>query len=96
LAGYYRHFIHNYGAITASLTKLLLKDGFKWSVEVADAFRALQHALTTVLVLQLLAFDKEFIVEFDASCSRFNTVVHQGDGVVAFFDRPIARRMPNW
>jgi hypothetical protein len=41
LAGYYRHFIHNYGAIAASLTKLLLKDGFKWSVEVADAFRAL-------------------------------------------------------
>jgi hypothetical protein len=52
LAGYYRRFIKNYGAIATPLTVLLKKDAFKWSAEVEEVFRALQRALTTALRLR--------------------------------------------
>jgi transposase InsO family protein len=92
LAGYYRRFIRNFGVIAAPLTALLKKEGFRWSEDAARAFRALQTALTTAPVLQLPAFDREFIVECDASGSGFGAVLHQGAGPVAFFSRPIAPR----
>jgi hypothetical protein len=47
LAGYYRRFIRNFGAIAA----LLKKEAFRWSDDAAQAFRTLQHSLTTAPVL---------------------------------------------
>jgi hypothetical protein len=85
LTGYYRRFIRDYGAIATPLTKLLRKDGFRWSPETDAAFRALQQALTTTPILCLPDFDREFIVECDASGSGFGAVLHQGDGAVAFY-----------
>lgn len=48
------------------------------SVKEDDTFRALQRALTSALVLQLSTFDKEFIVECNASSTGFGAVLHQG------------------
>jgi hypothetical protein len=42
LAGYYRCFIRDYGAIEAPLSNLLWKDGFRWNEEAAAAFTALK------------------------------------------------------
>jgi hypothetical protein len=67
LAGYYRHFTKNYGAIAAPLTTLLKKDVFKWSAEAEEAFWALQCTLTTAPILQLPNFYRDFVVECDAS-----------------------------
>jgi hypothetical protein len=36
-AGYYRRFIKDYSAIATTLTGLLRKDGFHWSVEIEAA-----------------------------------------------------------
>jgi hypothetical protein len=80
LAGHYRCFIHDYSSIAAPLTKHLCKDTFKWSIEVESTFHAIQQALTSALVLQLSAFDKDFIVECDASGHGFGAVLHQGAG----------------
>jgi hypothetical protein len=41
LVGYYCRFIHDYGAIDAPLTKLLLKEGLWWSPEAEEAFYVL-------------------------------------------------------
>jgi hypothetical protein len=41
LAGYYRKFVHNYGAIAAPLTTLL-KEGFTWNDDAAAAFSVLK------------------------------------------------------
>jgi hypothetical protein len=42
--------------------------------------------------LQLPNFDNEFIVECDASGTRFGTVLHQGTEAVVFYNKPIAPR----
>jgi hypothetical protein len=92
LADYYRRFIHDYGAIMAPLTNLLRKEAFRWSDNVEMAFRALQRALMAAPVLQLSDFDREFIVECDASSSGFGAVLHQGTGPVVFYNKQIAPR----
>ena len=75
LAGYYRCFIKDCGAIAAPLT-LLLKDGFRWTEEATTAFAALKAALSSTPVLQLPDFAKDFIVDCDASRSGFGAVLH--------------------
>ncbi|WVZ49383.1 hypothetical protein U9M48_000750 [Paspalum notatum var. saurae] len=92
LAGYYRRFIKDYGATAAPLTKLLRTEGFRWTPETETAFMNLRKALTQAPVLQLPDFQRPFIVECDASGSGFGAVLHQGEGAVAFFSRPIAPR----
>jgi hypothetical protein len=42
--------------------------------------------------LQLPDFDRDFIVECDASGFGFGVVLHQGAGLVAFYSKPIAPR----
>jgi hypothetical protein len=92
LVGYYCRFIKNYGAITTPLTALLKKDAFKWSTEAEEAFWALQRVLTTTSILQLPDFNRDFIVECDASGTGLGAVLHQGGGLVAFFSHQLAPR----
>jgi hypothetical protein len=63
LAGYYMRFIKDYGMLTEPLTQLLHKIGFRWLEEAKTAFRALQRVLMTASILQLLDFNRDFIVE---------------------------------
>lgn len=91
LAGYYHQFIKDFGVIAAPLTALLRKEGFRWN-DTTSAFRALQQALTSTPVFQLPAFDREFIIECDASRSNFDAVLHQGVGPIAFFSKQITPR----
>jgi hypothetical protein len=76
LSGYYRKFIRDYGNIVGPLTQLLKKEAFVWSPEATTAFTTLNQVLTTAPVLQLSNFDKPFIVNCDASGTRFNAVLH--------------------
>jgi hypothetical protein len=92
LAGYYRKFIRDFGLIAAPLTRLLRRDAFVWDAEAAEAFQALQRALTTGPVLQMPDFDQLFMVDCDASGVGFGAVLHQGAGALAFFSRPFAAR----
>jgi hypothetical protein len=92
LAGYYCQFIRDFGAIAALLTALLKKEGFRWNEDATRVFKELQRALTTAPVLQLPDFDRDFIVECDASGSGFGAVLHQGAGLVAFYSKLIAPR----
>jgi len=92
LAGYYRRFIKDFGAIAAPLTRLLRKDAFLWSEAAASAFTALKQALAAALVLQLPDFELPFTVDCDASGSGFGAVLHQGTGAIAFFSRLFSPR----
>jgi hypothetical protein len=92
LAGYYRRFIQDFGAIAAPITQLLKKNAFRWSQTTNSSFLALKKALTAAPVLQLPDFEQCFTVECDASGSNFGVVLHQVKGLVAFFSRQFAPR----
>jgi hypothetical protein len=91
LARYYRKFIKGFGRIADPLTHLL-KNSFQWTEDASSAFLSLKNALSSALVLHLPDFQQSFIVECDASGSRFGAVLHQGSGPIAFFSKPFARR----
>lgn len=91
LAGYYRKFVHNYGATTAPLTALL-KEGFAWSDDATSAFSALKGVVTSPPMLTLLDFTKSFVVECDASTHGFGVVLIQEAHPIAFLSRPMAPR----
>ena len=90
LAGYYRRFIRNYGAIATPLTQLLRKNIFQWTDAASTAFGELKAALSAAPVLHLPDFTRDFVVDCDASGSGFGAVLHQDDGPIAFFSRPFA------
>ena len=92
LAGYYRKFICDFGTIGAPLMCLLQKDAFTWSAEADQAFQALKGALSTGPMLQMPDFDKQFVVDCDASGVGFGAVLHQDAGPLAFFSCPFAAR----
>ena len=92
LAGYYRKFVHGYGALAAPLSALLKEEGFSWDDAAASAFAALKAAITTAPVLAMPDFTKLFTVECDASTVRFGAVLTQEGHPVAFFSRPVAPR----
>ena len=90
LAGYYRKFIRDFGAIAAPLTRLLRKEAFAWTAEAAEAFAALKRALSTDSVLHMPDFERQFVVDYDASGTGFGVILHQGSGPLAFFSRSFA------
>ena len=58
--------------------------------EADAAFQAMKHALSTAPVLEMPVFDKLFVIDCDASGSRFGAVLHQDSGLLAFFSHPFA------
>jgi hypothetical protein len=72
------------------LTQLLKKEAFAWSTEAEQAFITLEQALVEGLALQLSNFDDAFIVNCDASDTGFGAVLHQDNGPIAIYSRPIA------
>jgi hypothetical protein len=81
-----------FSAIVSLLTLVLTKYEFKWDTTAVAVFWDLQHALMPALILRLLDFQFDFIIECDASGTGLDTVLHQGSGPVALFNHPLAPR----
>jgi hypothetical protein len=90
LTGYYRKFIQNYSLVARPLTQLLKKEAFAWNTDAEQAFITLKQALVEGSALQLPNFDDAFIVNCDASGTGFGAVLHQDNGPISFYSRPIA------
>lgn len=68
LCGWYRRFIENFSSIVFPITEVLsTKKKFIWTTEASDAFKKIQHLLTTAPVLMNPDFTKKFYVHCDAS-----------------------------
>ncbi|GJS05538.1 retrotransposon-related protein [Tanacetum coccineum] len=92
LTGYYRRFIKNYALISQSLTKLLKKNGFHWSEAAEIAFTQLKKAMMSFSVLELPNFEKEFVVETNASGTGIGVVLHQDSHPIAYLSKALAPR----
>ena len=91
LSGYYCRFIKNYASISAPLTKLTTKTcttQFNWTADCENAFTLLKTCLCKSPVLVHPKFDKEFLLQTDASDTGLGAILSQLDdnGV----ERPIA------
>ena len=91
LTGYYRKFIANFAKLTmplSDLTKKSLPDKVIWSTECEVAFNSLKKALCESPVLQSPDFNKQFVLQTDASDRGVGAVLSQKDENGC--DRPIA------
>ncbi|XP_021859476.2 uncharacterized protein [Spinacia oleracea] len=93
LAGYYRKFVKGYAMISKPLADQLKKNSFQWCDQAQVAFEALKTALVTAPVLAVPNFDKQFIVETDASQKGIGAVLMQDGHPLAYISRSLG---PKW
>jgi hypothetical protein len=90
-ANFYRSFVKGYSQIVAPMTQLTWKDTcLVWSDECSQSFETLRKVFTTAPVLQHFDYERQIIVETDASDYVSTGVLSQYDdeGIlhpVAFF-----------
>jgi len=78
---YYRHLIPNYGFLTIGLYRMAEAKNklCVWTQESVKAFEALKNALITAPILAFPNFEKDFIVQTDASGYALGGVLLQYD-----------------
>ena len=80
MAGYYQRFCQNFSVITAPLTNLLKKgQEYVWSTSCQNAFTRVKSVLTSVPVMLVPNFQKQFMLMVDASGVGAGTVLMQFD-----------------
>jgi hypothetical protein len=89
LTGYYRRFVKNYGIIARTLTQMLRKKQFRWTLEAETTFHQLKQAMTQTLVLVLPDFTQPFEVETDACATGVGVVLMQQGRLVAFLSKDL-------
>lgn len=93
LTGYYRKFIKHYGMISKPLSNFLKKASpFVWTSVTEEAFNQLKSALTQAPVLAILDFQKQFVLETDASDTSFGAVLMQEGHPVAYLSKSVCAK----
>ncbi|KAL4312967.1 hypothetical protein GQ457_01G036970 [Hibiscus cannabinus] len=94
LAGYYRRFIKGFATIAAPISDLLRKsEKFEWTSDAQLAFDNLKLLLSEAPLLGLPCFDKDFVVETDASGVGIGAVLTQDNRLLAYFSQKLSPRM---
>nr|GFA99071.1 hypothetical protein [Tanacetum cinerariifolium] len=87
---YYRIFINNFANIAQPLTTLLKKNAFGWNDTAQEAFLQFKESMIQALVLDLPDFEKEFVVETDASGTGLGVMLQQGGHPIAYIRKTLA------
>ena len=78
LCSYYRRYVFKFAIIAAPLTNLLRKDRkFYWTKDCMDSFETLKEKLCTAPVLIFPDFNKDWIIQTDASCQGIAGILSQ-------------------
>ncbi|EQB60915.1 krab-a domain-containing protein [Vairimorpha apis BRL 01] len=79
MTGWFRSFIKDYAGLTLKLTESLKKNGnsWKWTEEMDAEFKELKDVMRKMGKLTLPDYNKEFILETDASNYRLGAVLRQ-------------------
>jgi hypothetical protein len=80
LASYYRKYVASFGAISKPLTDLTKKSSserIKWTLQADAAFNTLKRKLTSEPILMAPNFNKDFILQTDASLYGIGGVLCQ-------------------
>lgn len=97
LASYYRKFVPKFAKIAEPLHRLTCKEAeFVWSDDCQHAFDSLKQKLTQAPVLAYPSFDKDLVLETDASIKGIGAILsqQQDDGKlhpVAFASRALSQ-----
>ena len=96
IATYYRRFVPEFAHIAAPLHRLTNKgNAYSWTPECNDAFCILKHKLSSAPVLCFPQFEKEFVVDTDASDLGLGAVLSQviddEERVVAYASRTLTK-----
>lgn len=71
---------------------MLKKDAFEWSELAEQAFNTLKIAMATTPILALPNYDKEFIMECDASRVGIGIVLMQEGHPIAYISKALASK----
>ena len=79
--------MRNYNSLAWPLTQQLKKEVFHWNAEADQAFQMLKNTMTSLPILALPDFSKEFVIETDASSLGLGVVLMQEGQPVAFLPK---------
>lgn len=82
--------MQGYGKIAKPLADLL--KCFKWTEEATVAFEKMKSAMTSLPLLAVPDFDKEFVIETDASNKGICAVLIQQGRPLAFWSKGLSLR----
>ena len=71
------------------MTRLLTKEGFKWTPETSATFIQLKNAPTSPPVLRLPDFSQGFVIERDACGVGLGAILSQENQPIAFFSEAL-------
>jgi len=89
LIGYYRKFVSKYGVLAKPLTNILRLKAFQWSPQAQQAFDNIKLAMTKTLVLALLNFQLQFIMETVACAEGIGAVLMQQGQPIAYLSKAL-------
>jgi hypothetical protein len=100
-ASWYRRFVPNFSSIVAPLCRLTKKKiKFAWSDECETAFRNLRERLITAPILSCPDFDRQFVLQCDASAYGIGAVLSQkfddGERAICYLSRSLTRQERNY
>ncbi len=96
-ASYYRRFVKDFAHVARPLHRLTERStNFVWTDECQDAFDELRRLLTSAPILAYPDFNRQFILDTDASDTGIGAVLSQTDGegrerVIAYGSRLLTK-----